>query len=73
MIHNHHTRATTAEESRGRTRLEFLQTGIPELDKFGIEVLPHVKRGWQSQFWERFERVLGFKKFADDDSDDDDF
>lgn len=50
--------------------MEFEQTGIPEQDKYGNEVLPQVKRGWENQFWERFQSMLGFKRFDKGEDDD---
>lgn len=58
-----------AELRRGETMMEFEQTGIPEQDKYGNDVLPQVKRGWEHQFWERFQSMLGFKRFDQKEED----
>ncbi|KAF7456248.1 activator of hsp90 atpase 1 family protein [Cryptosporidium felis] len=46
------------------TEVLLVQSEIPSLDKFGNPGCPQqCLAGWEGNFWERFEKVMGFPKF----------
>uniref|UniRef100_A0A0G4IAE6 Activator of Hsp90 ATPase homologue 1/2-like C-terminal domain-containing protein n=1 Tax=Chromera velia CCMP2878 TaxID=1169474 RepID=A0A0G4IAE6_9ALVE len=50
----------TGEES---AVVELCQTGVPEADKFDQGgVVERVREGWQTNFWDRMEQMLGYPK-----------
>ncbi|KAL3129271.1 hypothetical protein CHM_2g320 [Cryptosporidium hominis] len=46
------------------TEVVLVQTGIPSLDKFGNPgCLEQCMLGWERNFWDRFEKIMGYPKF----------
>ena len=46
------------------TEICLVQSDIPSLDKFGNPgCSQQCLAGWQGNFWDRFEKIMGFPKF----------
>jgi len=44
----------------GNTVMRLTQTGIPEEDRYGNNVVDVVEQGWNERYWKRMRQIMGF-------------